>query len=62
MENFPWQLTDYGKISLVSRLPLEKNLATSRIVQAAADMEKEFSPEKIHLETFLFQFYAFIES
>ena len=28
MENFPWQLTAYGKFSLVSCLSLEKNLAT----------------------------------
>ena len=27
MENFPWQSTDYRKFSLVSLLPLEKNLA-----------------------------------
>ena len=52
MENFPWQLTDCGKFSLVSHLPLEKNLATYqglfKLPQTCSRVttEKKFSPEK----------------
>ena len=51
-KKIPWQLTDYGKFSLVSSLPLKKiNLDTYqgllKLPQRCSrvTMEKEFSPE-----------------